>query len=219
MYELPNRSVFRKDKWVGKRELLNYKTNEFARDSTGDFAVDSAGETIGYIKDKRLEGKVYDEKEFEFKADFDIENKELSKAKDLRKLDRDSLKQKVLNKYQRFANSVNDKNKEVFWEMWYNKIKDVVKNNYFLEKDINDVVEEAESIYSQAKFLPIENYEMIFYDEGRLVCFESTVDDLKLKGKSPLIGTAKQHDGSVYKKPIQFYFYMPKDSNELQIMY
>lgn len=219
LYELPNRSVFRKDEWLGKRELLNYKTDEFARDSTGGFSVDSEGETIGYIKEKRLEGKTYNEKEFEFKADFNIENEELNNAKDLRNLDWDSLQQQVLAEYKRFTNSVDDKKEEVFWGMWYNKIKNVTKYNYFIERDINDVIEEAEAIYSQANFLALENYEMRFYDQGRLVCFESTVDDLKLKGKSPLIATAKQRDDSIYKLPIQFYFYMPNDSDELKIMY
>lgn len=192
------------------------------------FDTDETITSDGFERKVNIEDLTHYEKEFEFDSNIHIENDFLANAKDLRNLDRDSLHKKVLGMYQEYGNSINDKIEEVFWKLMYGKVSHFTKSNYLLitdsinNIDLESIIKEAEAIYSQANFPPIGNdYEMIFYDSGKLVCFESTVDDLKLKGKSPLIATATNPNDpkDIYKKPIQFYFYMPKDSNELQIMY
>ncbi len=226
--ELTNQSSFRIGVSYFKNRALrnNYHQNE---DSFFLFQFNT-DETINFESFERkinIEGLSYFEKEFQFKTDdIFIKNDFLTNAQDLREVNQDSLKQKVLNQYNKFANSVNNKKEEIFWENWYNKTNYLIEANYLVPInelgiiDIESIIKEAKTIYTQANFPLIEdNYEMIFYDNGKLVCFESKKEDLRLKGKSPLIGTAEQHDGSLYKKPFQFYFYMPKDSNELKIMY
>lgn len=89
-------------------------------------------------------------------------------------------------------------------------------------ESLEDVVRQSELLLQQAHFPTIDNnYNVVFYDQGRLVCFESKSQERDLKEKSPLIATAinPNNPNDIYKKPIQFYFYMSKDSNELKPMY
>ncbi len=218
---LPDRKTFFKKEWKESKKIIEYTTNEFARDANGAFTRDSTGAVVGYIKEKKLEGKSYFEKEFEFEAEMPFENEALNNSKDLQKIDKKVLEQKVLEQYQRFVNSVKNKDEKTYWELYYHKIAYFAKANFLTENDIENLKKEGKMYYKMMSYQPIENYEMVFYDEGRLVCFESKSNELEFKGKSPLIATAVNPNdpNDVFRNPIQFYFYMPKDSNELKIMY
>ncbi|GGX32400.1 hypothetical protein [Aquimarina muelleri] len=218
------KSYYDDDIWDNEQKIINYSTDEFGRDSNGDFAVDKDGNTIGYIKEKRLEGKPYFEKEFEFEASipFKLPNV-LETSKDLRKLDTVVLKKQVVTYFNRFIKSVNNSDDDAFfWETMYRKAYLECMANYRSEEEINELYENAEFVFSDKRvtFLPLEDYEMVFYNEGRLVTLESTSSDLKKKGKSVLNLELRQEGKEVKKSnKMQFYFHIPKDSKELEVIF
>ncbi|MCD8416029.1 hypothetical protein LNI89_11785 [Tenacibaculum dicentrarchi] len=224
LISLDRKTYYDEDTWGGKKNILDYTSNEFARDSTGDFARDSTGSVIGYIKEKKLDGKPYFEKEFEFEAKlpFKLPNLEET-SKDLRELDEVTLKKEVLTYLNRFINSVNNSNDEVFfWEAMYNKVYLDCIANYRTAEEINELYENAELVFSdkRATFLPIKDYEMVFYDNGRLVTLESTSSDNKKKGKSVLNLEFKQEGKKIQESnKMNFYFHIPKGSKELEVIY
>lgn len=221
---LEKKSYYDKDIWDNEQKILNYSTDEFARDSNGDFAVDKDGNTIGYIKEKRLEGKPYFEKEFEFEASipFKLPNV-LETSKDLRKLDTVVLKKQVVTYFNRFIKSVNNSDDDAFfWETMYRKAYLECMANYRNEEEINELYENAEFVFSDKRvtFLPLEDYEMVFYNEGRLITLESTSSDLKKKGKSVLNLELRQEGKEVKKSnKMQFYFHIPKGGKELEVIF
>ena len=199
-------------------ESNNERYEEYHKDEDKYFLFQfNTHETVEFESFERkinIEGLPFYEKEFEFDSKILIENDFLANARDLRKINQDSLSQNILKKYQQFANGVNNKkNEDLYWEMVYSKVEYFAQANYLDKKSLEDIIKQSELLLNQANFPSIENnYKLTFYDNGKLVCFESTVDDLKLKGKSPLIATATNPNDpkDIYKKPIQFYFYMPK---------
>lgn len=219
------KSFFDRETWDEElKKITEYSTDEFARDSNGDFAVDKDGNTIGYIKEKRLEGKPYFEKEFEFEASipFKLPNV-LETSKDLRKLDTVVLKKQVVTYFNRFIKSVNNSDDDAFfWETMYRKAYLECMANYRSEEEINELYENAEFVFSDKRvtFLPLEDYEMVFYNEGRLVTLESTSSDLKKKGKSVLNLELRQEGKEVKKSnKMQFYFHIPKGGKELEVIF
>lgn len=213
-----NRLEWSNDNFENQNYFIKYSNYGFKKDSKGELIRDLNGDVI---RKDNLDNLNVFEKEFEFEAEMPFENEALQNSKDLREIDSTILEQKVLGQYHAFIKSVKNKDEDTYWEMYYNKVAYFAKANFFTEKDIDDLIKEGEMYYTMMSYQPIENYEMVFYDEGRLVCFESKSNDLEFKGKSPLIATAVNPNDpkDVFRNPIQFYFYMPKDSNELQIMY
>ncbi|MBL4745726.1 MAG: hypothetical protein JKY08_05110 [Flavobacteriaceae bacterium] len=208
------------DNWIDDNQqtiILKYNTNDVKKKPNG-FPLTENGK---FRRKVNIEGLLYFEKKIEFEAEMPFENEVLLNGKELSKLDSKTLEEKVLLEYQRFANSVENKEENIYWKMYYSKIAYFSKANFLTKKDIDDLIKEGEMYYNKMSYLPIENYEMKFYDEGRLVCFESKSNELEFKGKSPLVATAvnPKNPSDVFKNPVQFYFYMPKDSDELKIMY
>ncbi|WP_438710425.1 hypothetical protein ACSTS3_15930 [Aquimarina muelleri] len=216
---LPSKKAWDNVNFTEQHYLIEYNTDDLTGEKDEDgFPLTENGK---FKRKINIEGLPYFEKEFEFEAEMPFENEALQNSKDLREIDSTILEQKVLGQYHAFINSVKNKDENTYWEMYYNKVAYWAKANFFTEKDIDDLIKEGEMYYNMMSYQPIENYELVFYDEGRLVCFESKSNDLEFKGKSPLIATAVNPNDpkDVFRNPIQFYFYMPKDSNELQIMY
>ncbi|MBL4745729.1 MAG: hypothetical protein JKY08_05125 [Flavobacteriaceae bacterium] len=198
--------------------FIEYSTDVLKKNTDGSPFLDDDN---SFVRKVNIEGLSYFEKEFEFDAEIPFENEALQNSKDLRKLNTHALEQKVLAQYQAFANSVKNKNEQMYWEMYYNKGAYFVKANLFTKEDIEDFIKEGELYYNKMTYPAIENYELVFYDEGRLVCFESKSSDLEFRGKSPLIATAinPKDSSDVFRNPIQFYFHMHKDSTALKPMY
>ncbi len=208
VYKSPSKKIYTEDDFfTSAEEVINFDTY-----------APSNKKKIIY---ENIEGLPYFEKEFEFEAEMPFENEALINSKNLQEIDKKVLEQKVLKQYQRFVNSVKNKDENTYWELYYHKVAYFAKANFLTEEEIEDLIKEGEIYYEKMSYQPIENYEMVFYDEGRLVCFESKSNELEFKGKSPLIATAVNPNdpNDVFRNPIQFYFYMPKDSNELKIMY
>lgn len=217
--KLPSKKAWVDVNFIEQKYLIEFDTDELTgkKDEDG-FPLTENGK---FVRKTNIQGLPYFEKEFEFEASMPFENEALLNSKDLRKLDRALLVQKVLNKYQSFANSVNNKDEQTYWEMYYYKVAYFARANFSTKDDIKDLIKEGELYYNKMTYPTIENYELVFYDEGRLVCLESKSSDLEFRGKSPLIATAINPKDSrdVFRNPIQFYFHMPKDSTTLKPMY
>ena len=220
------KSYYDEDIWSNKlKKIENYTSDEFARDSNGDFSVDANGNTMGYIKEKRLEGKPYFEKEFEFEAKLPFKLPKLQEtSKDLRRLDSSVLKKQVLAYFERFRSSILKKSDEnFFWKTMYNKSRLNFISNYRTEEEIEFEFKNNNFIYNK-KHISIDNinkYQIVFYDQGRIVTLENTSPNNDRKGKSVLNFKILDEKGIVKQQSdkMQFYFHIPKGSNSLEVIY
>lgn len=205
------------DNWSNEQKIMRFSTNEFPRDSTGVISG-------GYIKEKKLEGKTYFEKEFEFEAGtpFKLPNSQ-EMSEDLQQLDTVVLKKQLIAYFERFRNSIlNTNDADFFWETNYKKVYLECMANYRTAEEIQAYYNSALLTFTEQRLsiLPFKDYEMVFYDNGRLVTLESTSLNYKKRGKSILNFVFKQEGKDIQESnKMQFYFHIPKGSNSLEVIY
>ena len=133
-------------------------------------------------------------------------------GKDLSKLDEDELKEKVVAKFEYLRNLINNGNVDGFMEENAVGYEEFVITNYYQKKwnEFDDNIREL--IDDQKGFmLPLENYKMKIYGNGKLVTLER-VDESYL-GDSALL-SVDENENTLYTNYISLY--MPKGSNELK---
>ncbi len=67
------------------------------------------------------------------------------------------------------------------------------------------------------KLEALENYKMVFYSDGKIVCLELASLDNRLRGKSALWGKYNQ-EGGLRAKFRKYYLYIPENKIELEIL-
>ena len=167
-----------------------------------------------------------------FEQEWEVEITELpyelegwSKGQDLRKWDKKELEKKVVAFHQRARKILNEGNSEAWLKLIQKRFDEVCIFDYFsekqIEKDLEEIKEDVEE-YSKGTMIPLEDYELKLYAEGKLVTLErkthtrefNNYSPLDIKGWSPLISKATIYGAAPY--PILLY--LPEGSNEFVII-
>ena len=167
-----------------------------------------------------------------FEQEWDVELTELpyelegwSKGQDLRKWDKDKLEKKVVAFHQKIRKILNDGNSEAWLKLIQKRFDEVCIFDYLsekrIEKDLEEIKEDVEE-YSKGTMIPLEDYELKLYAEGKLVTLErkthtkefNNYSPLDIKGWSPLISKGTTYGAAPY--PILLY--LPQGSDEFVII-
>ena len=167
-----------------------------------------------------------------FEQEWDVELTELpyelegwSKGQVLRKWDKDKLEKKVVAFHQKIRKILNDGNSEEWMKLIQKRFDEVCIFDYLsekqIEKDLEEIKEDVEE-YSKGTMIPLEDYELKLYAEGKLVTLErkthtkefNNYSPLDIKGWSPLISKGTTYGAAPY--PILLY--LPQGSDEFVII-
>ena len=165
-----------------------------------------------------------------FEQEWEVELTELpyelegwSKGQDLRKWDKKELEKKVVAYYQKLWKMLNDGDGERFMKLWEKADDENAIYDYDTEIDEANKSEIADiKKHCVNRMIPLEDYEMKLYAEGRLVCLERKTHTrefnnyfpLDLKGWSPLVRKGQVRGGAEF--PVKLY--LPEGSNEFVII-
>ena len=168
----------------------------------------------------------YFEQEWEVEiTDLPYELEGWSKGQDLRKWDKDKLEKKVVAFHQKIRKILNDGNSEEWMKLIQKRFDEVCIFDYLsekrIEKDLEEIKEDVEE-YSKGTMIPLEDYELKLYAEGKLVTLErkthtkefNNYSPLDIKGWSPLISKGTTYGAAPY--PILLY--LPEGSDEFVII-
>ena len=138
-------------------------------------------------------------------------------SQDLRNFDKKLLEQKVLQAYQTIQKSFKERDLDKIAQFSYNKMKDQAIAQYFDEEEVQEGWEELISIAGadNLEFFPLENYELVFYGEGRLVGLKSKKKD-SFQGASALLCKFKRKGKWVGAK-LDYLLHIPKGKTEFEI--
>ena len=139
-------------------------------------------------------------------------------SQDLRNFDKKLLEQKVLQAYQMIQKSFKERDLDKIAQFSYNKMKDQAIAQYFDEEEMQEGWEELISIAGadNLEFFPLENYELVFYGEGRLVGLKSKKKDKGFRGASALLCKFKREGKSVGAE-LDYLLHIPKGKTEFEI--
>ena len=139
-------------------------------------------------------------------------------SQDLRNFDKKLLEQKVLQAYQMIQKSFKERDLDKIAQFSYNKMKDQAIAQYFDEEEVQEGWEELISIAGadNLEFYPLENYELVFYGEGRLVGLKSKKKDKGFRGASALLCKFKREGKSVGAE-LDYLLHIPKGKTEFEI--
>ena len=168
--------------------------------------------------ESNLEDKNIFEKEFTFKIDQDLVDASPNihnLAKDLSSIDADLLKKRLVKKYNQLIQSVEQKDEASFWNIYTGKAKHFAKYNQLNKEELEDLKEEGDFIFNETELiLNSDSVNLFFYRDNRIISLENTKDR-----KPALSFKYKAEDDNYYSIEMPLYFYILKDSNELQILY
>ena len=166
----------------------------------------------------------YFEQEWEVEiTDLPYELEGWSKGQDLRKWEKKELEKKVVAYYQKLWKMLNDGDGERFMKLWEKADDENAIYDYDTEIDEANKSEIADiKKHCVNRMIPLEDYEMKLYAEGRLVCLERKTHTrefnnyfpLDLKGWSPLVRKGQVRGGAEF--PVKLY--LPEGSNEFVII-
>ena len=139
-------------------------------------------------------------------------------SQDLRNFDKKLLEQKVLQAYQMIQKSFKERDLDKIAQFSYNKMKDQAIAQYFDEEEVQEGWEELISIAGgdNLEFFPLENYELVFYREGRLVGLKSKKKDKGFRGASALLCKFKR-EGKWVGAELDYLLHIPKGKTEFEI--
>lgn len=148
-----------------------------------------------------------------------------SNGQDLSKLDKKELEEKVLTFHEKVRKVLNTGNSEEWLKLTNKRLEEIKVFDYYdndlLSNDISNIKLDVEK-YAKNTMVPIEDYELKLYADGKLVTLErknhtreyNNQDPLDLKGRSPLISKGKVSGAADY--PILLY--LPQNSDEFVII-
>ena len=167
-----------------------------------------------------------------FEQEWDVELTELpyelegwSKGQDLRKWDKKELEKKVVAYYQKLWHILNNGEGERWTKLTQKRINETAIFYYESEEENQEAIKNNQQNivkYCTNNMIPLEDYEMKLYAEGKLVCLErkthtkefNNKSPLDIKGWSPLIRKGKKSGAGYYNVLL----YLPQGSNEFVII-
>ena len=167
-----------------------------------------------------------------FEQEWDVELTDLpyelegwSKGQDLRKWDKDKLEKKVVAYYEKLWRILNNGEGERWTKLTQKRINETAIFYYESEEENQKAIKNNQQNivkYCTNMMIPLEDYEMKLYAEGKLVCLErkthtrefNNKSPLDIKGWSPLILKGKKSGAGYYNVLL----YLPQGSNEFVII-
>ena len=168
----------------------------------------------------------YFEQEWEVElTDLPYELEGWSKGQDLRKWDKKELEKKVVAYYQKLWHILNNGEGERWTKLTQKRINETAIFYYESEEENQKAIKNNQQNivkYCTNMMIPLEDYEMKLYAEGKLVCLErkthtrefNNKSPLDIKGWSPLILKGKKSGAGYYNVLL----YLPQGSNEFVII-
>lgn len=155
------------------------------------------------------------EGEFTFTAEVPYENKGWNDGQDLTQFDKKELETAVVNFYKKMWNIYNDKSrKDDQFPLIFEREKETAISNYSSKEELEEQLQEYMLPYTNPTYemLPLENYKMVFYANGKAVALEQTSMLPQLRGFSAL-GAKYKEDDTTYGDMSQLILYLPKGKN------
>ena len=167
-----------------------------------------------------------------FEQEWDVELTELpyelegwSKGQDLRKWDKKELEKKVVAYYQKLWHILNNGEGGRWTKLTQKRINETAIFYYESQEENQEAIKNNQQNiekYCTNNMIPLEDYEMELYAEGKLVCLErkthtkefNNKSPLDIKGWSPLIRKGKKSGAGYYNVLL----YLPQGSNEFVII-
>ncbi|WP_454990497.1 hypothetical protein [Capnocytophaga sputigena] len=167
-----------------------------------------------------------------FEQEWDVELTELpyelegwSNGQDLRKWDKDKLEKKVVAYYQKLWHILNNGEGERWTKLTQKRINETAIFYYESQEENQEAIKNNQQNiekYCTNNMIPLEDYEMKLYAEGKLVCLErkthtrefNNKSPLDIKGWSPLIRKGKKSGAGYYNVLL----YLPQGSDEFVII-
>ena len=139
-------------------------------------------------------------------------------SQDLRNFDKKLLEEKVLQAYQMIQKSFKERDLDKIAQFSYNKMKDQAIAQYFDEEEVQEGWEKLISIAGtdNLEFFPLENYELVFYGEGRLVGLKSKKKDKGFRGASALLCKFKR-EGKWVGAELDYLLHIPQGETEFKV--
>ena len=168
----------------------------------------------------------YFEQEWEVEiTDLPYELEGWSKGQDLRKWDKKELEKKVVAYYQKLWLILNNGEGGEWTKLTQKRINETAIFYYESQEENQEAIKNNQQNiekYCTNNMIPLEDYEMKLYAEGKLVCLErkthtkefNNKSPLDIKGWSPLIRKGKKSGAGYYN----ILLYLPIDSNEFVII-
>ena len=168
----------------------------------------------------------YFEQEWEVEiTDLPYELEGWSKGQDLRKWDKKELEKKVVAYYQKLWHILNNGEGERWTKLTQKRINETAIFYYESEEENQKAIKNNQQNivkYCTNMMIPLEDYEMKLYAEGKLVCLErkthtkefNNKSPLDIKGWSPLILKGKKSGAGYYNVLL----YLPQGSDEFVII-
>ena len=168
----------------------------------------------------------YFEQEWEVEiTDLPYELEGWSKGQDLRKWDKKELEKKVVAYYQKLWHILNNGEGERWTKLTQKRINETAIFYYESEEENQKAIKNNQQNiekYCTNNMIPLEDYEMKLYAEGKLVCLERKTHTKEfnnkspwdIKGWSPLIRKGKKSGAGYYNVLL----YLPQGSNEFVII-
>ena len=168
----------------------------------------------------------YFEQEWEVEiTDLPYELEGWSKGQDLRKWDKKELEKKVVAYYQKLWHILNNGEGGRWTKLTQKRINETAIFYYESQEENQEAIKNNQQNiekYCTNNMIPLEDYEMELYAEGKLVCLErkthtkefNNKSPLDIKGWSPLISKGEKSGAADY--PVKLY--LPEGSNEFVII-
>ena len=168
----------------------------------------------------------YFEQEWEVEiTDLPYELEGWSKGQDLRKWDKKELEKKVVAYYQKLWHILNNGEGGRWTKLTQKRINETAIFYYESQEENQEAIKNNQQNiekYCTNMMIPLEDYEMKLYAEGKLVCLErkthtkefNNKSPLDIKGWSPLISKGEKSGAADY--PVKLY--LPEGSNEFVII-
>ena len=168
----------------------------------------------------------YFEQEWEVElTDLPYELEGWSKGQDLRKWDKKELEKKVVAYYQKLWHILNNGEGERWTKLTQKRINETAIFYYESQEENQEAIKNNQQNiekYCTNNMIPLEDYEMKLYAEGKLVCLErkthtrefNNKSPLDIKGWSPLIRKGKKSGAGYYNVLL----YLPQGSDEFVII-
>ncbi|WP_438712674.1 hypothetical protein ACSTS3_10680 [Aquimarina muelleri] len=164
------------------------------------------------------------EASWKFEAELPYELEGWRNAQDLTKLNKEELEKRVVSKFKILRKQLNSGNIKEFYQSQSFSLNEEVISMYVDSATQNEWQNDLHDIFNDQKnrMLPIENYKMKFYGDGRLVTLERTDLDKKLHGFCVLISKYEKTYHNSNKKYLgqdlhRVYLMLPKNETEFKI--